>query len=350
MSIESERSRLYQYHPSFDTAVLDQVAAVADRQNSLSWERIQSSLPDTKLFTPGDGKPPIEVIDIKPKHGYESTHVFHLPMGGGLDASMRFVLAMLAAAEPTKRLIAAGNPGAPGQASGTLRTRDIPAVWNGDMRPTIDPLMRYLAQEHIAEALHTGGSCGADRAAAAAGHAEKYDHYVPHGIFIEPASVTPRSLLDLGLRFLSCAPPLAEYVHATSSQPYLEARRQGNRTELEALGAMALGIVLRPSNEAIAHALAQGKFESRVKTALSSQKDRQAMFADIIWGTQSELAIHGLMLRITERLSAQYGSRVRATPLLGHKHALIWDPSFLTALVLQSQTPRVPIDPTPPGE
>lgn len=222
MSIETESARLQVYHP-FDGDVLERVTTVAEQQRATTWEAIQAGLPDTQMFEPIGGKP-IEVLDIIPRDDYESVHVYHLPMGNGLDENMRLGIAALAAAEPTKRLIAAGNPGAPGQSSGKLRLRDLSSVWSGDMRPTVDPLMQYLDREGIGQADHTGGSCGADRAATAVGYAEKYDHQVPHAILMDPASVVHRSLWGLGQQFLKSAAPMEGYVQAAASQPYFDAR------------------------------------------------------------------------------------------------------------------------------
>lgn len=321
----AEVSRLRAYH-DFDATVLERVAAVADAQRATNWPAIQDQLPDTHIFTPVGGKP-IEVLDIIPDKGYDGVHVFHLPMGNGLDANMQLGIATLAAAEPTKRIIAAGNPGAPGQNSGRLRLEDLGVVWQGDMRPTVDPLMQYLAQAGIEQALHSGGSCGADRAATAAALAERYDHEVNGLVLMEPASVERRSLLQIARQFASCAPPMADYVDAAASQPYYEAR------QIAEVPTWAVGL-LRASNIAIAHALAQDGFEERVRAAMDARPNAPAA---IWWGTESELATDGVMRGVTQRLADTYGERVLAVPLAGQKHAMNCDVFLQAAIVLESQ-------------
>lgn len=328
MSIEAEISRLQSYYP-FDMDVLENVATIAEQQRASTWQQIQAGLPDTQIFRPIGGKP-IEVLDILPQD-YDSVHVYHLPMGNGLDENMKLGIATLAAAEPNKRLIAAGNPGAPGQSSGKLRVRDLPRVWSGDMRPTVDPLMQYLNRKRIRQVDHTGGSCGADRAATAVGYAEKYDHQVSHVVLMDPASVVRRSLLGLGRQFQKSAAPMEGYVQAAESQPYFDARKQADKTNHDPIGNIGL---LRASNIAIAHALSLDGFETRVAKALDGQKN---MRTDIIWGTESELAAHSAMLAVTRRLSDQYGNRVRATAVKGHKHAMYCDIFLQVALILQSR-------------
>jgi hypothetical protein len=329
MSISAESGRLLAYH-AFDSDVLERVANVAEQQRSSTWEALRGKIPETKIFTPRSGKP-IEVLDIIPEDGYESVHVFHLPMGNGFDDNMLLATTTLAAVDPTKRLIAAGNPGAPGQVSGKLRIRDLSTVWSGDMRPTVDSLLQYLTSQRIEGAVHTGGSCGADRAAAAAGYSDKYDHYVSHAVLMEPASVARRSLFALGRSFYQSAAPLEGYVQAAQSKPYIEARRSADTANYGALGAIGL---LRPTNVAIAHALAQDGFEARVNAALSTQ---ESMRVDVVWGTDSELCTHKLMLDAVHRLSMAHEKRVRATALKGQRHAMNCDIFLQAALVLQSQ-------------
>lgn len=325
----SEVTRLSAYH-NFDAAVLEQVAAVAEAQRATNWFDARDGLPDTKIFTPLGGKP-IEVLDITPKDGYDGVHVFHLPMGNGLDANMQLGIATIAAAEPTKRVIAAGNPGAPGQKSGRLRLRDFATVWQGDMRPTVDPLMQYLDRAGIERAMHSGGSCGADRAATAAAVAVNYDHEVTRLVLIEPASVEQRSLPRLAQQFAGSAAPMEGYVDAAASQAYYEARQIANIRGHGRLGAVGL---FRTTNIAIARALSQDGFEGRVRAALDAHPDAPAA---IWWGTESELATDGLMRGVTQRLVDTYGERVQATPLPGQRHALSCDIFLQAAIMLQSQ-------------
>src|ERR1035438_9736811 len=165
-----ESERLHAYH-NFDNDVVERVSEVADKQRNETWDTLKGQLPDNQVFTPKGGKP-VEVLDIVPKADYDGTHVYHLPMGNGLDENMTTRVATLSAAEPTKRIIAVGNPGAPGQASGKIKSRDLRSVWNGDLRAAIDPTLQYLNSQGIDTATHIGFSYGADRAATAAQYAD----------------------------------------------------------------------------------------------------------------------------------------------------------------------------------
>ena len=330
MSNTDEAERLRAYH-NFDDDVLERVSEVAGNQRSESWDSLNAQLPANKVFTPTNGKP-IEVLDIVPRADYDGTHVYHLPMGNALDENMTTRVAALAAAEPTKRVIAVGNPGSPGHGKGKIKARDFRSVWSGDLRAVVDPTLQYLNSQGIDTATHIGFSYGADRAAASAQYADRYDQQVPQGILMEPASIKERSLLGLAGDFGSTAKALDGYVQAAASPAYLEARKLAEKSGHGLFG-YTLGLA-RMSNLAIAHALAKDGFEGRVDFALTAQPE---MTVDIIWGSESELALHGLMLATTAKLIEKYGvDRVRATELEGQKHAMGDDIFLHTAMVLQS--------------
>ena len=326
----SEQERLRQYG-EFDSSVLDAVSEVADHQRSTTWNQLRSEIPETIIFNPDTNKP-ISVLDIVPRGDYESTQVYHLPMGNALDENMVTRVATLAAAQPTKRIIAVGNPGSPGQGGGKILVAKFGEVWRGDLREAVEPTLQYLKSQGIDTATHVGFSYGADKAAASARYAQNYDQQVPQGVLMEPASVKERSILGLAGDFGKTAKALDGYVQAANSPAYLEARKLAEKRGHGLFGyTLGLG---RLSNLAIAHALAKDGFEGRVKDALVAQPE---MTADIIWGSESELAIHGLMVGLTARLISEYGSgRVKATEIAGQKHAMGDDIFLHTALVLQS--------------
>jgi pimeloyl-ACP methyl ester carboxylesterase len=336
---QSEAERLSAYYP-FDEDVLERVSQAADEQRSESWDTMSKKVPKARIFDPRFGSKPVGVLDIIPKD-HDGVQVYHLPMGNGLDENMTARIATLAATEPTKRIIAFGNPGAPGINTGKIEHhRNRKEVKKGDLRAAIDPALQYLAEREIDTATHIGFSYGADRAAASAQYANLYDQQVPQSILMEPASVQNRELfglkslgvLKLAADFGSTAKALDGYVKAAGSDAYLEARKLAEKRGHGLLG-YTLGLA-RLSNIAIAQALAKDGFEGRVDAGLESQAQ---MRADILWGTDSELALNDLMVGITDRLIKKYGAnRVGATALEDQKHAMGDDIFLHTAMVLQA--------------
>ncbi len=322
--------RLRSYY-SFDDVVIDRVSKVVEYLNHLTWKSLISSLPKTKVFTAANGKP-TEILDIIPEKDYNGTLVYYLPMGNPLNENMITRVAALKAALPDKRVIAVGNPGAPGFSKGSFKASEFSSVYmRGDLRATIDPTLQYLSSQGIDSVTHVGVSYGADKAAASALYADKYDQTVPRTVMIEPASIKKRSLVGLTRDFMSTAEALDEYVQASASATYLEARELSDKNGHGLLG-YALGL-LRMSNIAVAKALAKDGFEGRVDDALTAQPK---MISDIIWGTKSELAVNSLMLTATANLIEKYGNRVRPTALEDQKHAMGDNIYLLAALTMQA--------------
>lgn len=320
-------SRLADIYP-FDAAILEAVEEVATRQYGKTFAEVleNQSVPAVEFFTPEGGNT-ISVLDIKPDE-YEKVQVFHLPMGGSLNADRVMRVATLSATQPTTRLIAVGNPGEIGSGRPSrLQLKSLPTVWQGSLRPTIDSTMRYLKAEHIELAEHTGGSFGADKAVTAAIFAENYDQKVDQLAVLDPASVKKRTPLELLRAFQNAEQPLADYVKATDSAAYIEARNQGG-----GIWAYKLGL-FRLSNLAISHSLTFDGFEERLSTALTKQ---ESMSACVIWAEQSELCENGLMRAIVARTKSQESSRGRfaAASIGGQRHAMMNDIYLNAALTL----------------
>lgn len=325
----SEQARLLQYYPGFEEAVVNRVAEVAEQQRNNTWDHISRDLPENKIFFTANGS--IELMDIVPSDDYDETWVYHLPMGNPLADHMQLRIATLAATEPNKRIIGIGNPSGPRQGVGKLPVSSLRSVWSGDLRPTIDPVLQYLSSQQITTATHIGFSYGAEKAAAAAQFADRYDQSVPRGLFMEPVALKERGLLELGRDFNSTAAALEEYVNAADSAAVVEA---GLRAAEKSHGMISymLGL-LRASNIAIAHALTKDGFEERANEALTKQDQLEA---HLVWGSESELAIHSLMINLAKRLKDRFGDRVITMELESQKHAMGDDVFLHTAMVLQS--------------
>jgi pimeloyl-ACP methyl ester carboxylesterase len=252
-------------------------------------------------------------------------------MGNPLADHMQLRLATLAATEPDKRIIGVGNPSGPRQGIGTLRFKELRKVWDGDLRPTVDPILRYLSSQAIETAVHIGYSYGADKAASATEYSDSYDLQVSNGVFMEPVGIRTRKLLELGKDFYRSGSELDNYVNAADSNPVIEAASAAAEKS-HGLRGFALGL-LRLSNIAIEHALTKPLFDTRVIRSLKSQ---DSMEATVVWGSESEISTHSYMLNVIKDLKHKFNNRIKTITLENQKHAMGDDIFLHTALVMQS--------------
>lgn len=319
----STQERLEAY--GFNPYVVDTVSEFADQisQHATYAETFAAvGLGDVKTVN-YDGYMPVSVVDIRPEeHDPKAAMFIHLAMANPLDPNQLYQIAAIAGTNPNTRIIAAGNPSGPGYNTGRLTHSQRKAVAHGDLRPVVDPMVKYAEENGIEWANQVGYSFGADRAMTAA-TSDAYQ--VDKAVAIEPASVKGRNLLKLGLSFGATAKHLDHYVKA-SETPAFEAARE------ESVGAMAYNLGLaRLSNIAIARCLSIRGFEQRTDDALEVHP---TMEATIAWGTESELAVHGLMKPIVHRLQRSHGHRVNPVVIEGGKHALANDIHLQAAIVL----------------
>ena len=322
---EAERLRAYF---AFDDDVLARVAEAAEVQRSKTWQTLAKELPAPKIFKPKHGKP-IEVVEFGPKDS-DDVQIYHLAMACGLDPNIMLCVAMLAAVGRGTRIIAVGNPGAVGRGTGALRLRDMPGVWRGNLNATVRPTMEYAQANGVRRAVHIGYSFGADKAAAAIGLAAEYNQTVTKAIFMDPAAVMQRSLNNLARAFDEAGEVLEDYVMAADIPAYREARKVTHKMGHGAVGYIA-GL-FRPTNVMIAHALAKDGFETRVRMALKNQPELKVSIA---WGSASELAHHGQMTKLTQRVSNDFAGRVQTLVVEHQRHAMGSDLFLHDAIVLQ---------------
>lgn len=314
-----ESSRLFSAVRGFDERVLESLDKVAVRHRNSSLDNVLANQPQPEVVQI-DGYRPQEVIDIIPKE-YDRTLVYSLPMGNPLDGNMRTMLSVLSLLNPNTRIISASNPGRPSHRYGGVSLRDMHRVASGDLSPITDPIHVYLQQEGIEQSVQVGFSYGADKAATMTQTAHEFDHEVTNAIFIEPAAVAARSLIQLGLDFQRSGELVEAYADKANSRALNEALHKVRNEGLGVTG-FALGLV-RPSNLAITGALSKDGFASRVSDALDSQP---SMKASIIWGSESEIAVPENMRAITKALTKEYGnSRVKGVELPGQRHAMAND-------------------------
>lgn len=326
----STRERLEGYFP-FSDDIMGRIEDVAEQQHELGYEEfldLHGITPDDLKVVAPDNSKPLEVLDLKPRTDYDETHtrVLHLPMGSGMTPNKIVRAATLFAADPTSRLIAVGNPGTHfGHGYGKVPLRDLGKVWKGDLRPTVEPSVRYLNDEGIETSDQLGFSLGADRAATASAVAADYDHGVLKGVFMESASVADRGLVKLTADFKKSDEHYKAYV-ADCDFPALKESRDQSEGPLTYI--LALG---RLSNIAIANALSKNHFERRVTEAMEAQPE---MDVHVIWGEESELALDGAMRFTVAGLQKSFGRRVRWTSLPERHHAMADDIYLHTAIAL----------------
>lgn len=318
--------RLENYN-AFSTEVIEEITDFAERQ--VDFGSYQEFFDYVRAGEPRiiemDGYKPVSVLDIRPaEHDPEEAILYHLPMGNPLDPNQIYQIATIAGTNPNKRIIATGNPSGPGYGYGLLDLRQRDRVANFDLRPVIEPVLRYADEQGISRSHQVGYSYGSDKAAEAAVHA---DHEVENIVALEPV-LGGRNLARLGLDFASTAKELDRYVKA-SELPTFEAARK------ESVGAVGFNLgLLRLSNFAIARALAKGQFDVRLDNALERQNTARAT---VIWGSESEMAVDGLCTAVCADLTRTYGEhRVRGIRLLGQKHALANDVHLQAAIVRES--------------
>ncbi|HUA12956.1 MAG TPA: hypothetical protein VL989_00430 [Candidatus Sulfotelmatobacter sp.] len=337
----TSKEQLEQFYP-FDEAVIDQVRQTAAWQNRMHFSQLADyyDIGDGPEVVPAaDDHKAFQVLTIKPGGDYdhEQAMVYHLPMSLPIDQNMTMRMLRLFGADESRQLIVAGNPSAAGQKYGKLRFRDLRKVWGGDLSPTVDPLLKYLIEKGISRTDQVGFSYGADKAAAASARAVDHDIAVERGVWMETAASRDYGpgiigLARLGIRFMSAADELDNYVESCDSQPLMEAREFADVGLTRYLAGLA-----RASNLAIGNALAHGGFRSRTERAMIAQPE---MHTTLVWGTNSELVNYSRMLGMTITLRRKFGEeRIDSMIMEGMHHAGGDQIDLHAAIVLQALRP-----------
>lgn len=324
--------RLAGYGVEFDPQLVDRLAEVSDYQKNHTFIEFFDSINMPEPVLIPAGRKQQEIVDIVPSCDYDETHtrVMHLSMANNLNNRELYMVATVFSADPTTRLIAVGNPSAPGYKAGILSLTDARKVYKGDLGPTVEPTLAYMQSQGIATAEHYGYSYGADKAQVAATLAPGYDQDVLQTKVIEPTAVTNRgrfhvpSFISLSQDFNATGDHLRPYVDGNELPAFRAARDTSPRIAAYILG---LG---RITNIATASALATDLFETRTAQALDAQDD---METTIIWGSESELATDALMRPLIGRLQDEFGSDVvHGIVLPNQYHALANDVHLQAAL------------------
>jgi len=325
---EQTAERLRSYYP-FSPDVIDTVAVEAERQSSfLTYQDYLGSFGINADSWPKNS----ERLDIRPReHDSAEGLIVHLPMGNPLDMNQLFQIATIIGTNPSKRVIAEANPGGPGYNAGTMNADERDKMRAaGSFRPAVQSLCDFLNREGIGLQHHYGASYGADKLSGAIADRTAA---VFSATVVEPVSVKTRTTTRLAKDFVSSNSRLNEYVEASDMATFVDARK-------DSVGLTSYGLgLLRPTNLAIVRALGYGQFEQRMDRGIDIHPE---MVATIVWGSESELAIDGLVGDIVTRLNSRRG-KVRGMRLEGQGHALVNDIHLQAALVLEGQRPQTAV-------
>lgn len=317
--------RLRGVYPDFSDDVIRTVEDVAGKQ-AFYGDECSRYFKDINLpVVQRCGESRAQIMDFDSEHRRAGgAIVSFVTMANGLDPNQQFQAATIAEAMPNKRFIVVGNTGAGIYAGSQLHKRsDRKKVARGNFTPLVDDVARYIEDQDIQEVTLEGYSLGATLALELSNKDATNTSKV---LVIEPADITRNSVSRLGLAFVQSGGRLEEYVKKSQSLGF-EAARKNSPGMLPY--AMAL---LKPTNIAEIRGLTKGRFEARVDKYLGMDQDNEVT---VIRGSESELALNGVMRRVAERLSYKHSQRYIDVVLSGQAHALVNDIYLGAALVRQ---------------
>jgi hypothetical protein len=264
-----------------------------------------------------DGYKPLQVLDIRPKdYDPRRALLVNVAMANSLDPNQRVQIATIASANPGRRILAYGNPGAPAPfktKSRLLKLHQIPAVAGGNFSATTDPILKHLNEEGIEVVDQYGYSYGE---VATTDIMQRADQETGTALVYDTARAVDwvkKWKLRGGLRLLgafnSTGEPMQDYVEESGFEPYLDARADSPQLVGYVLG------VARPSNIAVGLGITGSSYVEETTKALNAQPNAKYVAG---WGTKSEFNIDGVTERAVETLSTEFGSQVVLRPVDAH--------------------------------
>lgn len=333
--------RLEQYHV-FDPEVVEAVAEVAEEQAPYSFQELADR------YGVGDGPQKASPYGDRRSLGYyELTTpqvdreqyepmVYHTPMAMPADKSMAARAFRLAALLPETPIMVVGNPSLLGVRENRVLRKDRFQIALGDLSPMSRLVLKHLSNQGVERAQFAGYSFGADLAVTSAAAADnpEFNIEATNGVFMEPGSVAVRSMTQLLKDFKSAEPQLANYVQAANSQMLNEARDPGAGLKPVIDFVRYVGGLARPTNLAVARALAHGGFWLRASHAMLVQPEMKATLA---WGSASELVPERDARDLADFMTTQLApERVTSLEIPGMHHAGGDDIDLHAAIVLQA--------------
>lgn len=293
----------------FDTSIVDLTSEIAQKhQLTPSWnEHMHYNLvSEVKIFTPPHSKP-VEVWDNIPSD-FSNTLVTYSTSGNPLTPNILLRLGAIAEALPETRVIAFGSPGVIWRRTGMIALKSLPKLWTGDFSPTIESPLSYLASEGVETAAHHGLSLGAEKVLVASTNAGRFDHNVTHAVLLDPASVQTTTSRNLLQKLKAADLTVPSYREASGSTLYIDAVSLSAQRPITQCSLTNVGIF---------KAMTRGGLESKVEQLMRSNENTNV---NIVWGEQSELAVHSLMMGLLARVKSVHGERINGFSLNNTSH------------------------------
>ena len=316
----------------FSANTIEVVAGVADQnaQYGSFGDYVDAERIPTPFVTYLNGRPEqILDIDLQPdEHDPDHATEFYLPIDNSLVPHQIIQLGTIACANPGMRLITHSNPGAvTGFSYGSMSALNCWKIFKGDFSPLIENRFRYAQSRGIQVLDDIGFSLGGDLAVEAGG---SDDFGVDNITTIDAAANHKWHVPVLGKVLMTTLETLDGYVAQTDWPAYAEA------FDL-APGDIPMGLgFARPTNIANAFGLSKGGYEKRAKRALDTHPN--ALLTSVR-GSDSELAIDGIMQAIDERMAEEYGQeRYRSQRIPGGRHMMVNDIYLQAAIVREART------------
>lgn len=325
--------RLRSFH-AFSSDILASIERAAEIQNGLTNHELADRyhLDDIyKVDTPEGAKKPVEIIDYIPRGGdTETANIGFTAFGVSLNECAVWRSMRLVESAPDKRWIFVGNSSSPLKDVGRLTVPEsIGVILTGDLRPTVEPALRYAVSEGLTEPSFFGFSAGGIKTQAAAIHADRYGLKVDKSVMVDPSTVVSRGLLRLAKDFWATKAEMPNYVDRTQCDPYVTLSNAEDKMGF-ARYLMGFG---RMSNIAMISKLKQGDFGVDLDIMMRKQPD---MVATVGWGTHSELATDAAMYNVVLNAMNKFGQgRVHEMRLTGMHHAGMEDIDLYAAIMLQ---------------
>ena len=282
-------------------------------------------VPDNPEPVTSDGQNAIEVLRIPAALERKGALVVGLAMANPLDAGQIFQVAVIAECLPGYDVIAVANPSWYKNTSGLLTKKAQHEVRRGNLRPVVDPILKYVETQGDYDHLAAFGySYGADIATAVARHADSKVRFLTT---LEPASSKSRSLINLGGTFKKTADAFPLYVEDSDMSVFQDARELSLSSWKYNTGLMRL------SNLAISQFIARGEFSENMSQVLEVHP---GMVHNGFWAGASEFGNGTILPDVYEDLENRFGERVNGYELMNQKHAVGNHIPTIIAVVLQS--------------